>query len=271
MATGKANKIQSSSFNIALCEQYKILIQLGLKNFSYCIIHNDTNNVEYFRNLIVNDDIINVINKEEILKSNFASSSVLYTNFPCTLVPIEIFEKDNSKDMLEFNTEIYDIVKSDKLSEIDAHLIYTIPSEINELVLTFFTNAKQKAQQTILIDQFNKFDNNQEHAYLYINQNILTITAFKNNKLIFNNSFNFNTKEDILYYTLFTFEQLKLNTETVRIKLYGQILKEDSKYQLLYEYIRNIEFGTRPKKLKFSSDFDKLPEHQYYSLFSQSI
>ena len=82
MATGKANKIQSSSFNIALCEQYKILIQLGLKNFSYCIIHNDTNNVEYFRNLIVNDDIINVINKEEILKSNFASSSVLYTNFP---------------------------------------------------------------------------------------------------------------------------------------------------------------------------------------------
>ena len=173
--------------------------------------------------------------------------------------------------MLEFNTEVYDIVKSDKLSEIDAHLIYTIPSEIHELVLTFFTNAKQKAQQTILIDQFNQFDNDKEHAYLYINQNILTMTAFKNNKLIFNNAFDVNTKEDILYYTLFTLEQLKLNTETVKIKLYGQILKEDSSYQLLYEYIRNIEFGTRSEKLKFSSEFDKLPEHHYYTLFSQSI
>ena len=271
METGKANNIQAKTFNSDLSEEYHLSVQIGLKQLSYCIININTNNVEYFKNFNVNDEIINIINEEEILKSNFKSSSVSFANFPYTLVPNEVFEKETSKKMLEFNTEVYDIIKSDKLSEIDAHLIYTIPSEINELVLTLFTNAKQKAQQTILIDQFKKFDNNKEHAYLYINQNILVITVFKKNKLIFNNSFDFETKEDLLYYTLFSFEQLKLNTETVNIKLYGQIIKDDVTYQLLYEYIRNIEFGTRPKKLKFSSDFDKLPEHQYYSLFSQSI
>ncbi|MEC7646388.1 MAG: DUF3822 family protein [Bacteroidota bacterium] len=271
METGKANNIQSSSFNIDLCKQYQLLIQLGLKHFSYCIININTNNVEYFKNLPINDEIINIINKEEILKSNFASTSVSFANFPCTLVPNEVFEIDTSKEMLEFNTEVYDIIKSDKLSNIDAHLIYTIPSEINELVHTFFTNAQQKAQQTILIDQFKQFDNEKEHAYLYINQNILTITAFKKNKLIFNNSFDFDTKEDLLYYSLFSFEQLKLNTETVKVKLYGQIIKEDANYQLLYEYIRNIAFGSRPKQLKFSSEFNNLPDHQFYTLFSQSI
>ena len=76
METGKANNIQASTFNIDLYEQYQLSIQIGLKHFSYCIININTNNVEYFKNLNVNDKIINIINKEEILKLNFASSSV---------------------------------------------------------------------------------------------------------------------------------------------------------------------------------------------------
>ena len=35
-------------------------------------------NVEYFNNFVVNDDIVNIINTEEILKLNFASSSVAF-------------------------------------------------------------------------------------------------------------------------------------------------------------------------------------------------
>ena len=87
----------------------------------------------------------------------------------------------------------------------------------------------------------------------------------------FSNKFTFETKEDILYFILFTFEQLKINTETVQTKLYGEIIKGDEKYQLLYEYIRNIEFGLRPSHLNFSSKFNLIREHQFYSLFSQSI
>ena len=164
-----------------------------------------------------------------------------------------------------------DITLVDPGPKIDAHLIYTIPSVISDIVFTFFPNAKQKAQQTILIEQFSKFDNNNDHAYLYINNDILNLTAFKNSKLIFNNSFNIKTKEDLLYFTLFTFEQLKLDTETIDVKLYGNIIKGDKNYQLLYEYIRNIEFGSRPDHLNFSSEFNELQEHQFYALFSQSI
>jgi hypothetical protein len=271
MGTGKANNIQANTFNIDLCEQYQLSVQIGLKHFSYCIINSSTNNLEYFKNCIRNDEIINIINKEEILKSNFASSSVSFANFPCTLVPNKLFQEETAREMLELNTDIYDIIKSDPLSEIDAHLVYTIPNDINDLVFTFFTNAKQKAQQTILIEQFSKFDNNKDHAYLYISKNILNVTAFKNSKLIFNNSFNIDTKEDLLYFSLFTFEQLKLDTETVNVKLYGNIIKGDENHQLLYEYIRNIEFGSRPNHLNFSSEFNELQKQEFYGLFSQSI
>ena len=65
------------------------------------------------------------------------------------------------------------------------------------------------------------------------------------------------------------FEQLKINTELVNVKLYGKIIEGDENHQLLYDYIRNIEFGSRPSNLNFSSKFNKLKEHQFYALFIQ--
>ena len=271
METGKANSIQASTFNIDHADQYRLQIQIGLDHFSYCVINNTTNSVEYFKNFVINDTIIEIINKEKVLKLQFSSSLVSFTNFPCNVIPNEFSKSENLKDILELNTDVYDIIKSDHLTKIDAQLIYTIPSVINDIVFTFFPNAKQKAQQTILIEQFSNYDNKEDNAYLYISDNILNITIFRNEKFLFNNSFHFKSQEDILYFTLFTFEQLKLDTETVNTKLYGEITKNDNNYQLLYKYIRNIQFGTKPNHLNFPSEFNEIEIHQFHTLFSQSI
>ena len=270
METGKANNIQANTFNIHNFEQYHLSVQIGLTHLTYCIINKTTKNVEYFNN-ISSDNLIETINKEDILKLNFASSSISFSNFPCTLVPNEFYKEEDSKKILGAMNDLHEIIKSDKLLGVNAHLIYTIPNEIHDIVYTFFPHSKQKAQQTILIEQFNRFKNTNDNAYLYIENNILNITAFKKDILIFNNSFNFNTKEDLLYFTLFAFEQLKIDPEKVETKIYGEIDKADANYQILYEFIRNIKFGFRPSHLNFSPEFNTLPKHQFYTLFSYTI
>ncbi len=271
METGKANNIQAKTFNSFNCKQYHLSVEIGLQSIAYCIINNQTNDLQYFNKLIIDNDFVNIINEEEVLKLNFASSSVAFTNFPCTLVPNEVFQAENAKDILQLNSDIYEVIKSDKLANSNTHLCYTVPSVISDIVFTFFPNASQKAQQTILIDKFSCNKNTDDNVYLYLNENILTITVFTNNKLLFNNSFDFNTKEDILYYTLFTFEQLKINTETVNVILYGDIIKGDSIYQLLYEYIRKIKFGSKPLHINLSSEFNSIQGYRFYALFSQHI
>jgi hypothetical protein len=57
--------------------------------------------------------------------------------------------------------------------------------------------------------------------------------------LIFYNSFQFLTKEDFIYYLLFTLEQLKFDPETVKLRLFGAIEEEDEIYSICYEYIRH--------------------------------
>ena len=271
METGRANNIQSNTFNLDRFAQYQLCVEFGLKNLTYCIVNNITKSVEYFNDFVVNDDIVSIINRDNILRLNFASSSVSFANFPFTLVPNELYKQENLKDILELTSDVYEIIKSDQLSAIDTHLVYSIPSVINDIASTFFPEAQKKAQQTILIEQFSKFDNNNDNAYLYLNNNILNITVFKNRKLVFNNSFFFEKKEDVLYFTLFTFEQLKMDTETVNTILYGNITKGDNTHQLLYEYIRNIKLGPEPNHLNFSSQFQQLSKHSFYPLFSQFI
>ena len=269
METGKANNIKASTFNIELFEQYHLSVQIGLNHISYCIINIITNNVEVIKKFDLIDDLTKSINADEILKLNFASSTVIFTDISCNLVPNELFTKESAKEIIRLNSEVYDIIKSDKLTAIDAHLVYTITSDISNIVYTFFPNATHKGQQSILIEQFSNFDNKEDHAYLYLSDNILNISAFKNSKFIFNNSFHFDTKEDILYYTLFTFEQLKLDLESVNVCLYGEITRGDENHQLLYDYIRNIDFGSRPNNLRLSSQFKEIKDHQYNVLFDQ--
>jgi len=271
METGKANNIQASTFNIDHSEQYRLQIQIGLEHFAYCIVNNSTNNVEYFKDFVVNDTIIEIINKEEVLRLKFSTTLVSFANFPCNVIPNELSGLDNIKDILELNTDVYDIIKSDQLSKIDADLVYTIPSVINDIILTFFPNSKQKAQQTILIEQFSKYDNEKDNAYLHISDNILNISIFSSRKFLFNNSFHFKNDDDILYFTLFAFEQLKLDTETVNVNLYGDITKNDNIYPLLYEYIRNIQFGSKINHLVFPPEFNEIRPYQFYSLFCQPI
>jgi hypothetical protein len=114
-------------------------------------------------------------------------------------------------------------------------------------------------------------NNNTEKAYLYLIQNKVTITVFKENKLIFNNSFDYLTKEDLLYFVLFSFEQLKLSTENIEVILFGAIEKDDEYFNLLYDYIRNIKLGKRPHQFTFPIEFNSLAEHKYFGLFTQVL
>ena len=273
METGKANNIQANSFNIALSDSYHLSVQIGLTHFSYCITNTSKFSLEYFKNYQLNNtnDIINLINDDEVIKSDFFSSSVAFVNFPSTLIPNKFFTKLSAKEMLELNSETHEIINTDVLKEIDVHLAYSIPKELNNIVTTYFPNAKQKAQQSILIDKFSKEYNTEPTAYIYLCENTLNITAFKNEKLIFNNSFNFETKEDILYFVLFAFEQLKLDTNNVNTLLFGDITKDDDNFKLLYEYIRNIELGERPNHLNFPDEFNTLENQKYFGLFSQIL
>jgi hypothetical protein len=279
METGENNPIiiQSDNFNIALVNSYHLSIQLGISNFSYCLLNTTTFTYDYARiyTLSSTDDtaaeITEIINNDVIIKSEFSTQSVAFVNFPSTLVPSSLYKKEETETILAFNTEVMGKALADTILSQKTHLIYSVPESILTIVSNFFPKAKQKSQESILIQQYSQLNNNTEKAYLYLNHKKVTITFFKGNKLVFNNSFDYLTKEDLLYFVLFSFEQLKLSPENIEVILFGTIEKDDEYFNLLYEYIRNLKLGKRPHEFTFPAEFDSLAEHKYFGLFTQVL
>ena len=115
--------------------------------------------------------------------------------------------------------------------------------------------------------------NNSVEAKVYasVKNNILEVSVIEKNKLELHNSFSIDTKEDMLYFLLFSMEQLRLSPEKTELILLDDILKSDEKYNLLYQYVRNISFGNRPENLNFSKELESIKSHQYFCLFSQLL
>ena len=72
-----------------------------------------------------------------------------------------------------------------------------------------------------------------------------------------------------MYFTLFAFEQLKIETEKVEVQLYGDITKGDEYFNLLYKYIRNLSIGETPNKIKIPADFEEFEAHKHFSLLAK--
>ena len=67
------------------------------------------------------------------------------------------------------------------------------------------------------------------------------MVLLKNKELVFFNSFEYQTKEDFIYYVLFVFEQLQLDPQKQLVKLFGNISTNSELYQIAYQFILFVE------------------------------
>ena len=83
-------------------------------------------------------------------------------------------------------------------------------------------------------------NNDERKMFVYVNQTHFEIIVVQNQKLLLYNSFDYKTKEDFLYYILFTAEQLQLNPENFKLELLGNNTQESELYEIAYTYIRHV-------------------------------
>ena len=90
----------------------------------------------------------------------------------------------------------------------------------------------------------------------------------KNGDVIFYNVFACNTGEDILYYFLFTMEQLQLDPLQTRLCIATQRQVNDPLFVSIKKYIRHVEFCVSTG-LIYKGDLAQLPSHAYFTLLNQ--
>lgn len=273
MEIGENKILETKDFDIAKSKQYHLSLRIGIDNFSFSILDTVTLSynylvVNYFTYISIKDTvekITSIIKNNNLFQLNFSSSSLIYSGFPNTLLPKELEDSTNEKKLLEFNDKCYEKIYFDNIDNIK--IIYSIPEKIDNITKTFFPTCKIMSEEKIFLEK-KIYTDLSTCVYINLNLNSFSLTVFENKELTLQNSFNYKSAEDVLYYLLFCMEQLNLSTIKTPVVLFGNIDYNDKIYELMFNYIRNISFGDIDKNLRLNLKKDR---HKYFSLVSQIL
>ncbi len=258
----KLMEIQNSTINKLTNQQ--LSIQISLNGLSFSILDSSINTITVLKQIEFDrklnpiellDKIKELFSTEVALQHDFENVTVIHSNELSTLVPKPLFNEDALADYLKFNSKILktDYISFDEVIASESVCVYVPYVNINNYLFDKFGSFTFKHVSTVLIESILQLEKNSEDIKVYVNvsSNHFEIIILNKSKLIFYNTFEYTTKEDFIYYILFTAEQLNLNPEVFKLIFIGDVNKGDELYTITYNYVRHISFGERNDVFKF--------------------
>ncbi|GAB4132565.1 MAG: hypothetical protein OHK0045_05960 [Raineya sp.] len=108
----------------------------------------------------------------------------------------------------------------------------------------------------------------ESNIFIDIENRYMNMLIVQNGQILLYNRYYYQSPQDFVYFLLFAIDELQVNPDSVRTLLYGEISKDSGIFNLLQKYVRNVEFGHRPKQISFSYKFDDVLEHRYFDLYN---
>ncbi len=280
METGLRFMVPTTN-NISETSNFKLSIQVSLSGLSFCILNIENQTIVYLKGISFEKKINpkevlfklrNYFESEKALQQRFATIVVIHKNELSTMVPLALFNEDNLADYLKFNSKILstDFITFDQIDINDSVNVYIPFVNINNYLYERFGEFTFKHFSTILIEQILNTEKNSEKPKMYVNicDESFEITVVEKGKLKLFNSFEFKTKEDFIYYILFTAEQLKLNPETFELVFTGNIDSKDELYKIAFKYVRFVFFSKRIDSYKFSDQAQPVNNHSQFVILN---
>lgn len=227
------------------------------------------------KNISLNVLLDELQEKENWKLEQFANVNLIIDNNENTFVPAEYFQeedKDKYLDILNLRKEKN--TRFDTLSSCRINNVYAIENDIEDYLSKTTLDIKLRHSSSVLIDNILKeFSERTQEMRVFVNvkNNSYELTIINKSELVFHNYFNFNTKEDFLYFILFTFEQLKIDNETTPLYFMGLIEEKSSIVELCSRYIRNIRFVKRNNDLNYAEELSSIPYYYHHVLYSSAL
>lgn len=279
--------VKDDAFNVDSIPDYTLAMQVGNKSFRFCILDTRANKCLWledysFSSILFTEQLLDQLNlifdEHMVLQAGFWENIFLsFQNQQFTLIPEAVFKPEQAADYLQLT--------ADTVSE---------PLDVN-----FYKHATSGmvnvfAAQRKIADWFkavylNKHINFIHHTSAFIEglkqentstakpfrglsilieESYLTIAMVNGQQLEFCNTYLYTSVSDFVYYVMLVMQELKLDPETCKVILYGGISHDSAIFNTLYKYIRNVNFGAKPKHLDFSYKFDEVLDHRYFSIYT---
>jgi len=230
---------------------YKLSIQLSLNGFSFCISNSEDKiitTVSAFSatgNLTEQElkhKLVTAFDTKPELQAQFTRVLVIYTNDLYCFVPKTFYNEAHKELYFKYSikTLATDFICADELSVAPIINIFIPYININNYLIERFSEFDFQHSSGLLVNYLLQKEvlETDPKIYLHFHSTHFDVIVTKGKELQLCNTYVNQSNEDVLYYLLFTMEQLELSPEIVEVILLNTTPKE--LYELLYTYIKNI-------------------------------
>ena len=279
----KKKKIQTSNLDLTNLNNNHLSIQFSLDGFSFCVLDKDSNTFivlqDYSFKEVNNspqkllENITSIFKEEGLLQKKYHTVNICHVNDLSTLVPKPLFDEERLSDYAKFNTKVLatDYLVYDEIKNLDIANVFIPYVNVNNFLIDQFGEFEYKHYASVLIESLLGIYKYSlvPHMFVHIMDEHIEIIVIADKKLQLYNTFKFTSKEDFIYYVLFTAEQLKLNPEKFELMLLGTIEKEDELYDIAYKYVRNVSLIENRSKYSFDDQITESDKRTYFTLLNQ--
>ena len=216
-----------------------------------------------------------ILMQEKMLQLPYAAVSICYSGSRFTIVPDEVYSKHQLKDYLNQVTRLRkkDEVAVCGLPQLESHVVYSVEKVVLDIAKSYFPGAKHMHIVAPLIMQAYLHAKSQKghQVFVHAGTSIMGVFLFKQDKLLFANTFTYHTEQDFLYNVLLIFDQFELDTERIPMMMTGRIQKKSSQYEKLEKYIRHIHILHSPSYYHYGPAFQNANFHYYHDLLSMRL
>jgi hypothetical protein len=237
----------SQPFDLSLSgiNPYHLIICLSDKETTFDIYEHADKKLVASKNIgtvhnLSHNEIISVFNDVIESKLLYQSVRIVFESNIYTLIPNDLFRKDNIQDFLKFQFDIptSSVIQFSLLAPLEAVNIYALPVELELAMSTLYPKLNIEHHLSYFItDRFKIHASNM--ATILIRDKAFEILLLASGKPMLLNTFSINSAEDLVYYVLKTFEQFSLDVDKVPLHVFQS--KTNSTYaKLLNHYVKNI-------------------------------
>jgi len=217
-----------------------------------------------------------LLQQEEWLKKKFPAVITGIDSPYHTLVPKPLFDSAKSKEYLDFNFRVpaNHACLEDSIDEAGAVNISSLPINLKEMLTGHFGKPAIVHTSTAFLKaawHHHKAGPLNSQLFLNLRNKEIDLVYYDQGKLVLFNSFQFGSKEDVLYYTLYFLEQATVLPQQAQLNLCGMIGEESEIYRLLAGYFGQLILAGRLPVFSYSPILDQVPAQQYQDLFALAL
>ena len=273
MVTGLQSMIEKTTNTLGVendAESFKKLsIQISLNGLSFFVLDTITQKILLSESIhfktettpyLLQKELKEILQKHGLITASFHEVTVVHKSDMFCLVPKPLFDRNELPNYLKFNTKLLanDEITYDELENHDIISVYVPFTNINNFIFDLYGEFNYLHHSTVVLQSFlNQKIGSKPICYGHVGKKSFELGVFDQKKLLLFNQFNYNSKEDFLYYILFTYEQLGLDVELIKLKLFGEIEEDDELFNICYQYLKKvIVFEPAIKDVVFDANDD---------------